>query len=243
MNIEMNHYMNQASYTAAAGERESEPHVGGKIGSEAKSGTSRDTVTISIAGQQFFAEKMESNTDMELLHIVSDLDEFQNAVRSMKGKLPVCWEAMVDPYNTITNLAKIESRLKQLEDPNVSHNDEDMEKVAEAYAKEKIDALIEKKKAMIADGTAKTVAEEYEEYITAYDAYHSENSSSLIANMTGDTRKAYDIYKNIIDGAKISINDEEFLIFHNRTMYRAAKGEYIRKTDELYNTMNGVPLK
>ena len=61
--------------------------------------------------------------------------------------------------------------------------------------------------------------------------------------MTGDTRKAYHLYKNIIDGTKISIKDEEFLIFHNRTMYRAAKAEYIRKTEELYNAMNGVPLK
>lgn len=150
---------------------------------------------------------------------------------------------MVDPYNTITSLAKAESRLKQLADPTISHNDEEMEKIAEAYAKEKIDALIEKKKTMIADGTAKTVAEEYEEYKTAYDAYHSENGSSLIAKMTGDTRKAYDIYKNIIDGAKMPIDGEEFLIFHNWTMYRAAKDEYIRKTDDLYNAMNGVPLK
>ena len=62
---------------------------------------------------------------------------------------------------------------------------------------------------MIADGTAKTAAEEYEEYKTVYDAYHSENGSSLIAKMTGDTKKAYDIYKNIINGTKISINDEE----------------------------------
>ena len=242
MNIKTNQYMNQASYTAA-GDRASESHVGGKIESEAKSGTNRDTVIISMAGQQFAAEQMESDSEMGLMRITSDLDGFINAVRSMKGTLPVCWEKMVDPYNTITDLAKVESRLKQLADPNVSHNDEDMEKVAEAYAKEKIDALIEKKKAMIADGTAKTVAEEYEEYITAYDAYHSENGSSLIANMTGDARKAYDRYKNIIDGTKISINDEEFLIFHNRTMYRAAKAEYIRKTEELYNARNGVPLK
>ena len=243
MNIKKNHYMNQSSYTAVAGERASESHDSGKIESEAKPGAKRDTVSISVAGQQFFAEKMESNTDMELLHVVSDLDEFKNAVRSMKGTLPVCWEKMVDPYNTITNLAKIESRLKQLADPMASHKDEDMEKVAEAYAKEKIDALIEKKKAMIADGTAKTAAEEYEEYKTAYDAYHSENGSSLIAKMTGDTKKAYDIYKNIIDGAKVSINDEEFLIFHNRTMYRAAKAEYIRKTEELYNAMNDGHLE
>lgn len=60
---------------------------------------------------------MESSTDMEFIHIGSDLDEFKNAMRSMKGKLPVCWEAVVDPYNTITNLAKMESRLKQLADP------------------------------------------------------------------------------------------------------------------------------
>ncbi len=231
MNIKINHYMNQASYTAPAGERESESHVGGKIESQAKAGANRDTISISVAGQQFFAEKMESGTDMGLIHIVYDLDEFRNAVCSMNKKLSVNWKAMVDPYNTITDLAKMESRLKQLADPAVSHKDEDMEKVAEAYAKEKIDALIEKKKAMIADGTAKTAAEEHEEYKMAYDAYHSENGSSLIAKMTGDTKKAYGIYKNIIDGTKVSIKDEEFLIFHNCTMYRAAKAEYIRKTE------------
>ena len=243
MDIKMNRYMNQASYTATAGGKSSESHVGGKIGSEAKSGANRDTVSISVAGQQFYAEKMESGTDMELIHIGSGFDEFRNAVCSMNEKLPVSWKAMVDPYNTITNLAKAEFRLKQLADPAASHKDEDIEKGAEAYAKEKIDELIEKKKAMIADGTAKTAAEEYEEYKTAYDAYHSENGSSLIEKMTGDTKKAYDIYKNIIDGTKVSIDEEEFLIFHNCTMYRAAKAEYIQKTDELYNAMNGIPLK
>lgn len=241
MNIKMNRYMKQASYTASG--RSPESYAGGKIGSDAKSGPNRDTVSISVAGQQFFAEKMESGTDMELIHIGSDFDEFRNAVCSMNEKLPVSWKAMVDPYNTITNLAKAEFRLKQLADPAASHKDEDMEKGAEAYAKGKIDALIEKKKAMIADGTAKTAAEEYEEYKTAYDAYHSKNGNSLIEKMTGDTKKAYDIYKNIIDGTKVSMNDEKFLIFHNWTMYRAAKAEYIRKTDELYNTTNGIPLK
>ena len=235
--------MNQFLYEVKPDKKVSESYGDGKAESEVKSGTNKDTVSISIAGQQFAAEQMASDSEMGLIRITSDLDSFKSAVNSMKGKLPVNWKAMVDPYNTITNLAKIESRLKQLADPNVSHNDEAMEKAAEAYAKEKIDALIEKKKAMIADGTAKTKAEEYEEYKTAYDAYHSENGSSLIAKMTGDTRKAYDIYKNIIDGTKILINDEEFLIFHNCTMYRAAKAEYIRKTDELYNTMNGIPLK
>ncbi len=142
MDIKMNHYMKQASYTAAAGERALESHVGGKIESEEKSGANRDTVSISVAGQQFFAKKMGSSTDMELIHIGSDLDEFRNAVHSMNENLPVSWKAMVDPYNTITNLAKVESRLKQLADPAASHKDEDMEKVADAYAKEKIDALI-----------------------------------------------------------------------------------------------------
>ena len=61
--------------------------------------------------------------------------------------------------------------------------------------------------------------------------------------MSGDTKKAYNIYKNIIDGTSISIEDEEFLMLHNRTMYIGAKGEYIRKIDELYNAMNGVTLK
>lgn len=229
MDIKMNGYMSQASYTATAGEIAPEPHADGRVESEAKSGANRDTVSISAAGQQFYAEKMESGTDMELIHIGTGLDEFRNAVCSMNEKLPVSWKAMVDPYNTITSLAKVEFRLKQLADPAASHKDEDIEKGAEAYAKEKIDALIEKKKAMIADGTAKTVAEEYEEYKTAYDAYHSENGRSLIEKMTGDTKKAYDIYKNIIDGTKVSINDEEFLIFHNCTMYRAAKAEYIKK--------------
>lgn len=243
MNIKMNHYKNQASYTAAAGERTSESYAGGTIKSGEKSCANRDTVAISVAGQQFFAERMKSGTDMGLIRLGSDLDEFRNALRSMNESLPVSWKAMVDPYNTITNLAKMESRLKQLMDPAASHNDEDMEKVAEAYAKEKIDALIEKKKAMIADGTAKTPAGEYEEYKTAYDAYHSENGRSLIAKMTGDIKKAYCIYESIIDGTKITMEDEEFLIFHNRTMYRAAKDEYIRKTEEPYHAMNGVPLK
>ncbi len=43
------------------------------------------------------------------------------------------------------------------------------------------------------------------------DAYHSENGSSLIAKLTGDTKKAYDIYKNIINGTKTSMKDEELL--------------------------------
>lgn len=49
--------------------------------------------------------------------------------------------------------------------------------------------------------------------------------------MTGDTKKAYNIYKNIIDGASTSIQDEEFLMLHNRSMYIGAKSEFIRKTE------------
>ena len=151
MNVKMNRYMNKASYTAAAGERASESHADGRVENETKSGANRDTVSISAAGQQFYAEKTETNTDMDLIHIGSDIDEFRNAVSSMNEKLPVSWKAMVDPYNTITNLAKAEFRLKQLADPAASHKDEDIEKAAEAYAKEKIG----KRQAAEGAGTAK----------------------------------------------------------------------------------------
>ena len=155
-------------------------------------------------------------------------------MKSMNKPLPVDWRAIVDPYQTFTNLAKIESRLKQLSDPTVSHNDEDMERVADAYAKSKIDRLIEKKKAMLEAGTAKSISEEYAEYKAAYDAYHLENGESMAAMMTGDTKKAYNIYKSIIDGISVPIEDEEFLVLHNHTMYVGAKSEYYRKAEELY---------
>lgn len=241
MNIKMNNYTNQALYTTKLDERVSSGDR--KIENETKSKTNKDTVAISIEGQQFAAELMASDSEMGLIKITSDLDSFRSAVKSMNEPLPVDWAAIVDPYKTFTNLAKIESRLRQLADPNVSHKDEDMERVAEEYAKSKIDILIEKKKAMLESKTAKSKGEEYAEYKTAYDAYHSENGESLIAMMSGDTKKAYNIYKDIIDGTSISIEDEEFLMLHNRTMYIGAKGEYIRKTDELYNIMNGVSLK
>ena len=237
----MNNYTNQALYTTKLDERVSSGDR--KIENETKSKTNKDTVSISIEGQQFAAELMASDSEMGLIKITSDLDSFRSAVKSMNEPLPVDWAAIVDPYKTFTNLAKIESRLRQLADPNVSHKDEDMERVAEEYAKSKIDILIEKKKAMLESKTAKSKGEEYAEYKTAYDAYHSENGESLIAMMSGDTKKAYNIYKDIIDGTSISIEDEEFLMLHNRTMYIGAKGEYIRKTDELYNIMNGVSLK
>ena len=238
MNIKMNHYLNQISYMTAMDERASKPNGDRRIGSGTKSGTNKDTVIISVEGQLFTAKQKTSDSEMGLIEITSDFDSFTRAVKSMNEPLPVDWTAIVDPYQTFTNLAKIESRLKQLADPTVSRNDEEMERIADEYANIKIDILIEKKKAMLESGTAKSKSQEYAEYKTAYDAYHSENGESLIAMMTGDTKKAYSIYKDIIDGASISIEDEEFLMLYNRTMYVGAKGEHIRKTEELYNERN-----
>ena len=238
MNIKMNHYLNQISYMTAMDERASKPDGDRRIGSGKKSGTNKDTVLISVEGQLFTAKQKTSDSEMGLIEITSDFDSFTRAVKSMNEPLPVDWTAIVDPYQTFTNLAKIESRLKQLADPTVSRNDEEIERIADEYAKSKIDILIEKKKAMLESGTAKSKSQEYAEYKTAYDAYHSENGESLIAVMTGDTKKAYSIYKDIIDGASISIEDEEFLMLYNRTIYVGAKGEHIRKTEELYNERN-----
>lgn len=238
MNIKMNHYLNQISYMTAMDERASKPDGDRRIGSGTKSGTNKDTVLIAVEGQLFTAKQKTSDSEMGLIEITSDFDSFTRAVKSMNEPLPVDWTAIVDPYQTFTNLAKIESRLKQLADPTVSRNDEEIERIADEYAKSKIDILIEKKKAMLESGTAKSKSQEYTEYKTAYDAYHSENGESLIAMMTGDTKKAYSIYKDIIDGASISIEDEEFLMLYNRTMYVGAKGEHIRKTEELYNERN-----
>ena len=75
MNVKMNRYMNQASYMATAGERTSESHADGRVENETKSGANRDTVSISAAGQQFYAEKTETNTDMDLIHIGSRSEE------------------------------------------------------------------------------------------------------------------------------------------------------------------------
>ena len=238
MNIKMNNYLNQIHYTAATDEKSSKPYSDRKTDNDTKSGTNKDTVSISVEGQQFAAERKASDSEMESVKITSDLDSFRNAVKSMNEPLPVDeetnWVERVDPYRTFTNLAKAESRLKQLADPNVSHKDEDMERVAEEYAKSKIDILIEKKKAMLEAGTAKSISEEYAEYKAAYDAYHSENGESMAAMMTGDTQKAYNIYKSIIDGTSVRIEDEEFLVLHNPTMYVGAKSEYYRKAEELY---------
>lgn len=74
---------------------------------------------------------------------------------------------------------------------------------------------------------------EADEYKIAYDAYHSENGKHLINMMSDDMKKAYGIYKNILDGEKTSLDDEEFLMLYNNTMYRGAKGEYLRKIEEM----------
>lgn len=89
MNIKMNNYLNQASYMAAAGERASESHVGGKIENEVKSGSNRDTVSISVEGQQFAAKQKASDSEMGLIEIASDLDELRSSVKSMNEELPV----------------------------------------------------------------------------------------------------------------------------------------------------------
>ena len=131
----------------------------------------------------------------------------------------------------------MESRLKQLGDPTASKKNEDVEKIVQEYAQGKLDILIEKKKAMRESGMAKSYSEEYAEYKIAYDACHSENGGNLTAAMTGDAKKAYHIYKNIIDGISVSIEDAEFLMLYNGTMHSAARSEYVRKADRLYHTM------
>lgn len=235
MNIKLHNYTNNSFYTAYTAKPEksaAESHSNSNAAkSEIKSETNKDTVSISIAGRQFYAEPKASDSNMGSAKITSNLDSFRSVVKSMNETLPVNWEATVDPFGTFRAAAKVESRLKQLQDQTVPKQDEDMERVANEYAKNKLTALIEKKKTMLASGAATSYSEEYAEYKAAYDAYHSKNNDNLIAMMTGDTKKAYNIYKNIIDGASTSIQDEEFLMLHNRSMYIGAKSEFIRKTE------------
>ena len=88
MNIKMNQYLNQISYTAAIDEKSSKPDRDRSIESETKSGANRDTVLISVEGQQFVAERMASDSEMGLIRITSDLDSFRSAVKSMNDPLP-----------------------------------------------------------------------------------------------------------------------------------------------------------
>lgn len=205
-----------------------------KAGTEIKPASNTDTFTISVAGKEFTAQKKESDSAMFSAEIVSDLDSFRSAVKSMNKDLEVNWDAVVDPYGTIASLARVESIVRQLQDPNASKNIDDMDKVADKFAQDKINSLIEKKKAIVANQTQEDRVREAEEYKTAYEAYHSENGNHLIDKMSGNMKRAYDIYKSILDGKKPSLDDEEFLIMYNNTMYRGAKGEWVRKTDDLY---------
>lgn len=231
MNVNVNPYLNQISYATASAENASMPHGDGKK-NQSKSGSHKDTVTISIAGQLFTAERRASDSNMGSLHITSDLDSFRNALKSTNEPLPVDWDKVVDPYNTFTNAAKIESRLKQLADPTASHKDDDMERVAEAYAKSKIDILIEKRKPCIFPEQQRVTAKNMPNMRRHITLTIQKMERGLIAAMSADAKKAYHIYKNIIDGASIPIDDEEYLMLHNRTMYIGAKSEHIRITEE-----------
>lgn len=235
MNIKVNNYMNQVSYSKMANSKMPRSSANENAESKERTITNKDTISISIEGQQFAAEKVASDSKMGTAKITSDLDSFRDAVKSMNEPLTVNWNAFVDPYGTFRGAAKVESRLMQLQDPAASKNDKDMERISDEYADSVIDKLIEKKKAMLASGTAKTGSAEYDEYKIAYDAYHSQDGKSLIEMMDSDTKKAYNIYKDIIDGTPISLENEEFLALRNHMMYIAAKGEYLKKAEELYS--------
>lgn len=233
MEIKTNSYRN--TFNTPANNDFSKTHNECKPETETKPASKTDTITISVAGKQFIAEKKESNSEMFAATIVSDLDEFISASKSINKELEVNWNAVVDPFGTFAGAARMEAYLNQLQDPDVSHNVNDMEKVADKYAQDKINSLIEKKKAYIASQPENYRAREAEEYKMAYDAYHSENGKSLIDMMSDDMKKAYGIYKSILDGEKTTLNDQEFLMLYNNTMYRGAKGEYYRKQEEMYN--------
>lgn len=172
--------------------------------------------------------------------IVSNLDSFRSAVKSMNQDLEVNWNSVVDPYGTFAGAARVESLIKQFYDPNASQNVNDLDKAADKYTQDKLDILIEKKKAFLASQPKDYYAREAEEYKMAYDAYHSENGKQLIDKMSGDMKKAYGIYKSIIDGNKTPLDDKEFLMLYNNTMYRGAKAEWMRKNEELYSKIYTV---
>lgn len=231
-------YLNQNSYVGSSKENTSKSSE--TVTSEKNAGSipSKDTVTISVAGKQFAAERIASDSEMGTLRLTSDLESFRSALRSMNEPLPVNWEASVDPFGTFRSFAKIESRLQQLQDPTASKQDAEMDRIADEYANQKINELIEKKKTMINSGMVQSKSDEYVEYKIAYDAYHSANGKNLIESLSGDAKKAYDIYKNILDNVSVPIEDEEFLMLHNGTMYIGAKSEAIRNSDALYSAIN-----
>lgn len=236
MEIKTNSYIN----AVGALSNETLPKTQNNDKTNIKSANKPDTFTISAAGKQFVAEKTESNSKMGTAKIVSDLDSFRDAVKSMNKDLEVNWNASVDSYGTIAGAARVESILKQLQDPNASKNVNDMDKAADKYVQDKINSLIEKKKTIVASMTQEDRIREANEYKTAYEAYHSENGKDLIDKMSGNMKKAYEIYKNILDGNMTSLDDQEFLIMYNNTMYRGAKSEWVQKTDDLYPQSYGV---
>ena len=89
MNIKTSNYMNQPLNEANSDKRVSKSYGDSKMKSEVKSGTNKDTISISIAGQQFAAEQRSSDSEMGLAKITSDLDSFRSAVKSMNDPLPV----------------------------------------------------------------------------------------------------------------------------------------------------------
>lgn len=193
-----------------------------------------DTFIMSIDGEPFSAPKEKSISEKFSVGVVSDIDTFRNAVKSMNNDLEINWNAMVDPYGRFAGIARAESLLQQLQDPNVSHKAEDMDKIADQHVQERINSLIEKKKAYIASQPQDYLTKEYEEFKMAYEAYHSDYGKQIIDKMSGDMKKAYGIYKSIIDGSNTSLDDQEFLMLRNGTMYHAAISEYVRLTDEMY---------
>lgn len=233
MEIKTNNYRN--TFNTSANNDFSKTHNECKPETETKPASKTDTITISVAGKQFIAEKKESNSAMYTATIVSDLDSFRSALKSMNKELEVNWNAVVDPYGTFAGAARVEAIYNLYQDPNASKNIEDRDKLVDQYVQNRINNLIEKKKAYIASQPENYRAREAEEYKMAYDAYHSENGKHLIDMMSGDMKKAYGIYKSILDGGKASLDDQEFLMLYNNTMYRGAKGEYYHKQEEMYN--------
>lgn len=231
MKIISNNYMNVANKLP----NETLPKTQDKYKNATETNSTRntDTFTMSIGDKQFTARKKESDSAMFTAEIVSDLDEFRSTIKSL-GNLEVNWDAVVDPYGTFAGAARVEAIYNLYQDSNAPKNIEDRDKLVDQYVQNRINSLIEKKKAYIASQPENYMAREAEEYKIAYDAYHSENGKHLIDMMSGDMKKAYSIYKSILDGGKTSLDDQEFLMLYNNTMYRGAKGEYYRKMEEMY---------
>ena len=230
MKIITNNYMNSASRLPDETLPKAQDN---KPEAEAKPAPNKDTFTMSIGDKQFTARKKESDSEMFAAEIVSDLDEFRSTIKSL-GSLEVNWNAVVDPYGTFAGAARVEAIYNLYQDKNAPKNIEDRDKLVDQYVQDKINSLIEKKKAYNATRPENYYAIEAEEYNTAYKAYHSADGKLLESKMTGDFKKAYGIYKSILDGGKTSLEDQEFLMLYNNTMYRGAKGEFYRKQEEMF---------